>query len=133
MLCAYGINSQSGPLPMNSQLPKNSERLSATDTHALLTAQRQTFLARIAELEHTTRHRDEPLPADSSEQATAIEDLEVQEALEAETRAGLQQVNLAISRLDQGAYGVCEHCGAAITPARLHAMPAATRCIQCAA
>ncbi len=118
---------------MNNESPKNSEQLHASDTRALLTAQQQTFLARIEALEHTTRHRDEPLPADSSEQAIAVEDLEVQEALEAEARAGLQQVNRAISRLDQGTYGVCEQCGTAIGAARLHAMPAATRCIQCAA
>ena len=118
---------------MNNELRTNSEPLATSDTRALLTAQRQTFLARIEELEHTTRHRDEPLPADSSEQATAVEDLEVHGALEAEARAGLHQVSRAISRLDQGAYGVCERCGTKIGTARLHAMPAATRCIQCAA
>ena len=117
---------------MNSQSHANHERVSSADTHALLNAQRQTFLDRIEALEHTTRHRDEPLPADAGEQAIAVEDLEVQEALEAEARAGLQQVNRAISRLDQGSYGLCEKCGGAIGAARLHALPAATRCIQCA-
>jgi DnaK suppressor protein len=43
----------------------------------------------------------------------------------------LQQVNDALDRFKRGTYGECEHCGAAIDPARLEALPYATLCLHC--
>ena len=37
---------------------------------------------------------------------------------------------MALGRLENGTYGVCEVCGVAIAPARLEAMPAARFCIN---
>ena len=43
----------------------------------------------------------------------------------------LKQVEKALHRFDNGAYGVCESCGGSIDPARLRALPHATRCLGC--
>jgi DnaK suppressor protein len=43
----------------------------------------------------------------------------------------LKQVERALRRFDKGVYGVCETCGRAIDPARLRALPHATRCLDC--
>lgn len=45
--------------------------------------------------------------------------------------AELAEVDAAIARFDVDAYGECSDCGEAIAPARLHAYPTATRCIEC--
>ena len=50
--------------------------------------------------------------------------------LEARTRER-NQLDEALRRLDEGTYGICEHCEAPISPARLRAMPFARRCIKC--
>jgi len=50
--------------------------------------------------------------------------------LEARTRQR-NQLDDALRRLDEGAYGVCEDCETQISPARLRAMPFARRCIKC--
>jgi DnaK suppressor protein len=42
----------------------------------------------------------------------------------------LDEVALAIGRLEDGSYGRCETCGVAIEPARLEAMPATRFCIN---
>jgi DnaK suppressor protein len=42
----------------------------------------------------------------------------------------LDEVALAIGRLEDGSYGRCETCDVAIAPARLEAMPAARFCIN---
>lgn len=102
-------------------------------TRALLIARREELTARIEELDKSTRHRDEPLPADFEEQATALEDREVQEALGDESRDELRQVNRALDRLEHGSYGTCEKCGTEIGTGRLTALPFATLCIRCAA
>ncbi len=54
------------------------------------------------------------------------------ETLAGELKEALGEVEAAIRRLSEGAYGRCEGCGQAISPARLEAMPAARRCIACA-
>lgn len=43
----------------------------------------------------------------------------------------LQDVEDALTKMDQGAYGVCESCGVEIGAARLLALPWARYCIDC--
>lgn len=43
----------------------------------------------------------------------------------------LVQVKGALERFQQGTYGICEHCGTEIDPARLKALPYATHCLRC--
>ncbi len=44
-----------------------------------------------------------------------------------------EQVERALQRLRDGAYGICEGCGGRIPEARLRYQPAATRCVECQA
>ena len=44
----------------------------------------------------------------------------------------LLEVERALTKLDEGSYGVCESCGGAIGEVRLEAMPATRYCINCA-
>ncbi len=53
-------------------------------------------------------------------------------ALAEQARQHLVEVDAALVRLDEGTYGVCERCGAAIAPGRLEARPTARTCITCA-
>jgi DnaK suppressor protein len=46
--------------------------------------------------------------------------------------AGLQDVERALKKLDEGTYGTCDRCGAPIGTERLQAIPWATLCIRCA-
>jgi len=54
------------------------------------------------------------------------------QALAAQLRDQLDDVEAAIAKLDDGTYGVCEICGRPIGEARLEAMPTARLCIDCA-
>ena len=51
------------------------------------------------------------------------------EALVAELRTALREIEAAIGRLEAGTYGICERCGNPIEPARLEALPATRFCI----
>ncbi len=42
-----------------------------------------------------------------------------------------EQVERALERVREGAYGVCEDCGRRIPRQRLKFQPAATRCVDC--
>lgn len=43
----------------------------------------------------------------------------------------LNQIEFALTRIDDGTYGVCDNCGNAIGKGRLQAFPRATLCVSC--
>jgi RNA polymerase-binding transcription factor DksA len=52
------------------------------------------------------------------------------DALAGQLQETLDEVALALGRLEDGTYGTCEVCAVAISPARLEAMPATRFCID---
>lgn len=78
------------------------------------------------------RHTDNALSVDSEEQATERAGDEVLEALDASTRAEAVAIRAALTRIDEGVYGICTSCGERIGEARLQALPFAERCVECA-
>jgi len=70
--------------------------------------------------------------ADSAEQAQELENAEVVDALGNETRREMSQIAIALDKMAQDTYGICDDCGTTIPLARLEVHPLATRCIQCA-
>lgn len=67
------------------------------------------------------------------EEANGAADLEKRVAFETHKRDTLAQVEQALQKLDNGTYGLCDNCGQPIDPARLEALPQATRCVNCKA
>jgi len=53
-------------------------------------------------------------------------------ALLNQARADRHAVDAALRRLDEGTFGTCETCGQSIGKPRLEAIPAASKCINCA-
>jgi RNA polymerase-binding transcription factor DksA len=44
----------------------------------------------------------------------------------------IRQIEAALTRIDQGEYGICRACHSAIDPERIEALPYTTLCITCA-
>ena len=108
-----------------------ASEIALADIRSTLEAEREELRGQLAALGFgsiTGDHYD-PNFADSS-QVTA--ERGEAEALATQLRATLGDVEHALSKLDSGAYGVCEHCGQPITEVRLEAVPAARLCISCA-
>jgi DnaK suppressor protein len=63
--------------------------------------------------------------------AQALSDRETSDLLVHLLDENREQVERALERLHDGAYGVCEGCGRHIPEARLKYQPAATRCVEC--
>jgi len=74
----------------------------------------------------------EPADDDFAEMATESADDEVLEGVSRVAEDEIRQIKLALKRIADGDYGECIKCGAAISPARLEAIPYTTRCIRCA-
>ncbi len=45
----------------------------------------------------------------------------------------LADVQRALGKLDDGSYGICDRCGATISPERLDARPSSVLCVRCSA
>jgi len=43
----------------------------------------------------------------------------------------LKAINLALKKMEEDKYGICERCGEPINPERLKAYPAARTCVEC--
>ena len=87
---------------------------------------------RLIKITDDVKHTEEPLPKDFAEQAIQTENDEVLDYLGNVTRSEIEQVKLAIARIDKGGYGICEKCGEPIKEARLKALPFTRLCIKCA-
>lgn len=67
------------------------------------------------------------------EEATESLELERRLAMERRIKEQLADIENALGKFDAGTYGRCESCGKPIEPARMEALPAARRCMNCKA
>jgi DnaK suppressor protein len=65
----------------------------------------------------------------TTEAISRLTDISVGQSLE----AGLDRIDRALAKLDEGTYGVCDGCGGPIPEKRLEAMPDSALCVACAA
>lgn len=84
---------------------------------------------RIATLEVALNQK---LDSDLGRGDPAVTRREVNRALMERLRAQAQQLEKALSQLDQGRYGKCIKCGEPIHPDRLAVLPDTRLCIECA-
>ena len=67
------------------------------------------------------------------EEATESFELEKRLALEKQIRAKLGEIEHALSKFENGTYGLCDICGKPINPERIEALPQANSCLSCKA
>jgi len=65
----------------------------------------------------------------TSEAVSRLTDIGVGDSLE----RGLDRIQRALAKLDEGTYGMCDACGDPIARGRLQAMPDGVLCLECAA
>ena len=105
-------------------LPPASERPITAAELALLKAMLDEQRAfRIDQLTQLQRAR----PSDP----LASPDPEIERSLSAGALAALRDVQSALWRIEEGTYGLCVDCGAAIALERLEILPQTARCLPC--
>jgi len=97
-------------------------------------ARRNSLEAKLRELSGVSRQREDlqiENLADPIDQVTSnVErDMAVQH-LDLQARR-IQEVRAALDKLDEGLYGLCEHCDGPIPRKRLDALPWARLCVPC--
>jgi len=66
------------------------------------------------------------------ERATERENEEVLDQLNAAERAEIEDLRVALIRIEEGTYTICTKCGDEIMMGRLEALPYTSTCIDCA-
>ncbi|OLC26796.1 MAG: hypothetical protein AUI42_10295 [Actinobacteria bacterium 13_1_40CM_2_65_8] len=69
--------------------------------------------------------------SEDTDLAQAMSDRETTDILVHLLDENREQVERALERVREGAYGICEGCGHRIPAARLKFQPSATRCVEC--
>ena len=99
--------------------------------------ERTRLLGELEQLEASTAHaevRREGSPfGKREEEATESFELEKRLALEKQIKDQLAVVEHALSKFEEGTYGLCDSCGKPINPDRLEVLPQASLCVDCKA
>jgi len=93
---------------------------------------RDELTRRIVAIDADIHHKKEPVEKDFAEQVTQRENDEVLNIIDEETQQTVRLIDIAISHIEQGNYGICSVCGGNIPESRLEALPYATKCVDCA-
>lgn len=100
------------------------------------TSIKKSLLKRRAELVSEIADRDSEVAKvtieDEEDKPFERLDDEVLSALSSADRDEVAQIDAALSKIEDGTYGICEQCGDTILTERLEAIPFATLCISCA-
>ncbi len=97
----------------------------------VLLERRQDILIRVRELE--TRWRETTEPAIEPEEDAQMAAITLPyDRLDENVKGTIEQIDLALNKIQIGEYGICESCGDEITTKRLEAVPWARQCIDCA-
>jgi DnaK suppressor protein len=105
---------------------------------AALIAERSTYLKQADELKAQAdslalEHEpgDVQFDEEGGEGGTSNVDRELDLLLSAQARASITEIDVALAKIENGTYGLCEQCGAVIPEARLEALPHASLCVSC--
>jgi RNA polymerase-binding transcription factor len=99
----------------------------------LLAAERQRVADAIDHLheENSASMVEEAPESGLADTATVTLDREMDYSLEESSVHILEEIDAALTRIDDGTYGRCARCGKPIGEGRLEAVPYATKCIAC--
>ncbi len=131
------MNRRSQPQPAhNDPLPSETlsdrtllslRRLIVTD----LAQRRANYDQMVASLDHALRDSHASAGEDAADIGSRAFENDQARHLTASRREHIDQLEQALQRIDEGSYGQCEDCRAAIPTARLRAYPTATLCVAC--
>jgi DnaK suppressor protein len=99
---------------------------------ALIKAQLERKLSELtARVESIDSDLSVPVNEDWEERATETEGDEVLAGVGSLALNEIEQIKLALRKIDAGTYGKCSRCGKTIPAQRLELLPFATTCIHC--
>ncbi|MCA1765733.1 MAG: TraR/DksA C4-type zinc finger protein [Desulfobulbaceae bacterium] len=97
---------------------------------AKLIMQRREIFSRLQNLDEGWQELSQR-DIEMEEEAQKAELSEIFNQLDLQEQREIEEIDLALSRMDTGIYGICEGCRKNIPPERLQALPATPYCVKC--
>jgi len=119
----------SHPVPADKWLAKQQQVLYTARAERLEEA--EALKAEADQMALDAEPGDTQFDDESGEGSTAAVDRERDLALSAQARAEVVEIDVALDKIDEGAYGICDRCGKSIPKARLEVIPWAALCVTC--
>lgn len=119
----------SHPVPSEKWLAKQQQVLYGARAERL--AEADALKAEADQMALDAEPGDTQFDDESGEGSTAAVDRERDLALSAQARAEVVEIDVALDKIDEGRYGVCDKCGKTIPRARLDVIPWAALCVNC--
>src|SRR5215469_15805834 len=101
------------------------------ELHSLLIRLREDLRARVKAFRHDQEQEALSTPGDDMDVAKSLMDVETHASLIQRSEDQLLQIDDALTRVDEGNYGICMNCGEEIPVERLKAVPFAVYCVDC--
>ena len=115
--------------PLDSRAPMRKAFLKkARET---LESMRAQMLKNVQQELQEGRDQNKDEGMDTYDLASDARDREISHILTDRDRGKLEAIDEALSRVDDGSYGLCEDCGAEIAEGRLQALPFTRLCVTC--
>ncbi|HEY0004231.1 MAG TPA: TraR/DksA family transcriptional regulator [Pyrinomonadaceae bacterium] len=92
---------------------------------------RESLVGQVMEAEMHSRERDSEATQDPADMAANAYNKELLVSMNANDRQLLQLIDEALERIEDGAFGLCVHCGEPVQDKRLEAIPWARHCLRC--
>lgn len=107
-----------------------SQRLLLLSERANYEVQSEALLAEARSLTENRESGDVQFDEESGEGDTLAVERERDLTLSAQARAAMEEIDLALKRMEDGTYGICKHSGLPIPRERLKAIPFATERVE---
>lgn len=120
--------------PEDSPNKGSERRLSKkelADIKNFLLEKRERLLAGMRRELAMQRERAESKAADEIDKATDAYDEDLSFEIATANDQELEDIQIALEKIEKGTYGECEICGCGISPSRLKILPSATTCVHC--
>ncbi len=101
------------------------------DIRHFLLEKRERLLAGMRRELALQRERAASKAADEVDKATDAYDEDLSFEIATANDQELEDIQIAVEKIEKGTYGECEVCGCGISPSRLKILPSATTCVAC--
>lgn len=99
---------------------------------AALEQLRAELTERVVKTHRHLHEREQPISPKFDDQVVEMANEELVRNLDSGGRDELRRIAKALTRIDEGVYGLCVTCGKEIALPRLEAIPFAEECVSCA-
>lgn len=97
----------------------------------ILLKEREQTIGEVKQIYESSREMGQNGTQDIGDEAANIYNKQILLSLNENERMRLQEVDEALDRIENGAYGICEECGGPISLKRLEVRPVAKYCVPC--